>query len=267
MPPTNPNLSVVLIASNAGQHLKKTLPSLRFADQIIIVINPDSEDQTEQLARDSGAEVYLNPWTGYGDQKNFGLSKASHDWVLFIDADEEVTPQLARTIEQTITNPSFDFYWLRIVTYFLNHPLNHLYGHNPRLFRKSAGHWTDDNVHEQVADLTGHRLFLGDNRSGLIVEPLLHYSHPTIKSYLNKMQHYTTLDAKQMFTTNQHRSGKPVSPSFILPYRLGLKQLIKLLFYRRGILDGYSGIVWSILSAYYEYTMAKKYLHLLNQSE
>lgn len=255
-------LSAVIIASNAEHHIRKTLDSLKFTDQIVVVINPESKDKTEHLARESGAEVYINPWEGFGAQKNFGMSKATGEWLLFVDADEEVPSELGATILDTINSPGYDFYWIRIITFFLNKPLNHLFGHNPRLFKKSAGRWSTEEVHEQVVINQGQKLTLGDQHSGLIKEPLLHYSHPTIKSYLKKMQHYTTLDAKQMNKTGQHRSGRPVSPSASLPFQLAGRQFIKLLFYRSGILDGYAGIVWCILSAYYEYTMSKKYLAL-----
>jgi len=107
---------------------------------------------------------------------------------------------------------------------------------------------------------------LGDDISGLITEPLLHHSHRTIRSYLNKMHHYTTLDAQQMSRSGRHRSGKTVSPKILLPPLLSAKQLIKLMFYRRGILDGIAGVTWCILSAYYEFEMAVKYIRLSNPS-
>ena len=186
-------------------------------------------------------------------------------WLLFIDADEKVSPALDDTITSLINTPAantYDYYWLRIITIFLHRPLTHLYGNNLRLFKKSAGHWNDAPVHEQVVAGNNQTIKLGDPLSGRLFPPLFHYSHHTSSSYLKKMHHYTTLDANQMYTTGQHRSGRSYQPSILLPYRLFLRQLVKLLFYRRGFLDGLAGYVWCVLSAYYEYDMSKKYVRL-----
>jgi glycosyltransferase involved in cell wall biosynthesis len=200
-------------------------------------------------------------WLGYGPQKNTGLAHAAGKWALFIDADEEVPPNLAQNIIQAATKDSpVDFYWLRIVTVFLGHELRHLYGHNPRLFRVGAGCWTNDIVHEQVQNSAGLRLKLGDDKSLLLGGTLTHYSHSTIASYLKKMHHYTSLDAAQMKKTGRHRSGKSVENNWWLPYHLAVKQFIKLYFYRQGFLDGYAGLMWCLLSARYEWEMGQKYI-------
>jgi len=252
-------ISVLVTAKNSARTIEKCLSSLSFANEIILV-DSGSTDDTVSIAEELGATVYHQQWLGYGPQKNFGASKAQGDWLLFIDSDEEVTPELQLAIIKTIENPKFNIYWIRIVTIFLNKPLNHLFGHNARLFKKTSGRWTNAKVHEQVEDETGITTTLGDNLSGIIKEPLLHHSHQTIRSYLKKMHHYTTLDAQQMSITGHHRSGKPLRPTIILPIKLAAKQFIKLLFYRQGILDGYAGVTWAILSSYYEYEMTKKYL-------
>lgn len=256
------SLSVIITAKNEENVIRRCLTSVNFADETIVIIDNNSTDNTAQLAAKYGAQVYKNPWPGFGAQKNFGLNKAQEEWLLFIDADEEIPLALKKEIMTTINNSKKDFYWLRIVTVFLRRPLTHLYGHNPRLFKKEAGVWTNAKVHEQVMLKNKQILKLGDQYSEVIKNPLLHHSHPTIKSYLNKMHTYTTLDAQQMGKTNKHRSGQSIKPSQLLPYYLSLKQFIKLYFYRRGFLDGYAGFLWCILSAYYEYEMAKKYREL-----
>ena len=89
---------------------------------------------------------------------------------------------------------------------------------------------------------------------------IIHESYTTIAAYLKKMHVYTTLDAQDMHNRGTHRSGRVVKKSFIIPYTLGIRQAIKLLFYKKGMLDGWQGVVWSILSAYYEFKMGRKYL-------
>src|SRR5581483_7551678 len=234
------SLSAIVITKNAVETIGRCLTSLQFADEIVVV-DSGSTDGTSTVAQELGGRVIHNPWQGYGHQKNVGISAATSEWVLFVDADEEVPPELAAEIRR-LTQPdvaAVDFYWLRIVTVFLGHPLFHLYGHNPRLFKKSAGRWTEDYVHEQVQrNEDNTRIRLGDRYSQVITAPLMHYSHRTISSYKHRMEHYTTLDAQQMKVTGHHRSGKPVSPNAFLPWRLAAKQFIKMYVYKKGVLDG-----------------------------
>lgn len=255
------SLSAVIITKNEADSIQRCLNSLSFAAEQVVV-DAGSTDNTAQLAARLGARVFVKPWTGYGPQKNFALQQANNKWLLFIDSDEEITPELAKEIIVTINHPARDFYWLRIITIFLGRPLSHLSGHNLRLFKKDCGQWTDEAVHEQVKNRHGQIIKLGDQRSFVLTAPLLHHSHSTIASYLKKMHRYTTLDAQQMQRTSRHRSGQSVKPSFFFPYRLALKQFVKLYFYRRGCLDGYAGFMWCLLSGYYEFEMAKKYLNL-----
>lgn len=258
-------LSAVVTAKNEADNIERCLKSLQFTNEQIVV-DSGSTDNTVVLAKRLGARIVHHPWKSYGSQKNVGLKAAQGMWVLFIDADEEVTPQLASEIARTVQTPTRNFYWLRILTIFLGKPLAHLYGHNPRLFKKEAGEWTNDFVHEQVKAIDGFRIRLNDEHSAILQRPLLHYSHETVMAYLERMHRYTSLDAQQMAQTDHHRSGASVQPTALLPFQLAVKQLLKLLLYRHGFLDGYPGIVWSMLSAYYEWEMGKKYLAARTQS-
>lgn len=254
-------LSALVITKNESATIARCLKSLAFADEIVVV-DAESTDGTGNIARQCGATVVTNPWPGYGVQRNFGLSQVSGEWVVVIDADEEVSVDLAREITAAIAQPAADFYWVRVTTVFLGKPLRHLYGHNVRLFRRSAGHYSQSKVHEQIVDSAGHRVTLGSKESSLLIHPLLHYSHASIVSYLQKMHQYTTLDAQDMARTLRHRSGRSVYALRPLPWHLAARQFFKLLFYRRGILDGWAGIMWCVLSAYYEWEMGRKFLTL-----
>lgn len=263
-------LSAIVITKNEEKNISRCLASLSFADEQIVV-DAQSTDRTVAIARAAGARIFTRPWPGYGPQKNYGASQAKGEWLLFVDADEEIPPTLAQEIQTTITRPSVDFYWFKIVTVFLGRPLYHLYGHNPRLFKKSAGQWTITSVHEQVqryadhanANVTEYQIVQLDDRfSKVLRESLLHYSHQTIASYLAKMHRYTTLDAEQMAKTKRHRSGRSVKASWWLPWHLAIRQFIKLSIYRRGLLDGYAGLMWCIFSSYYEYEMGCKFNQL-----
>ncbi len=256
------SITAIVITKNEAGNIAACLPALAFADEIIVV-DAQSTDKTTDIARATGAKVFVRPWLGYGAQKNFGIEQAISDWCLFIDADEIVTPPLAQEIVAITKNPAKNFYWLKIVTVFLGKPLYRLYGHNPRLFKKSTGRWTTSQVREQVEETATHTAVkLGDDKSAILHNPLMHYSHQTIESYLSRMARYTDLDAKDMAATGKHRSGRSVTPSPFLPIYLAARQFLKMYLYKKGWLDGYAGFVWCRLSAKYEYVMAQKYLAL-----
>ncbi len=253
-------LAAIVIAKNAAATITHCLKHLHFCDEIIVILDAATTDSTAQLAEKYADKTITRAWQGYGQQKNYGLARASGEWVLFVDADEEITSGLADEITAVISRSAHTIYWLRIITVFLGRPLPHLYGHNARLFKKDAARWTDSPVHEQLETNTGEIVKLGDAISGVLARPLIHYSHATIGSYLASMHHYTSLDARRMKETGQHRSGRVVSATPFLPWLLAVKQCAKLLLFRRGWLDGWAGIVWSIMSSYYEWEMARKYL-------
>jgi glycosyltransferase involved in cell wall biosynthesis len=254
-------LSAIIITKNEEDNIARSVKSVQFCDEVIVV-DAESNDRTVEIAKKLGARTFVRPWPGYGSQKNFGAAQAQGEWLLFIDADEEVTPELAQEIQTELNSPRHNFYWLKIITIFLGRPLNHLYGHNPRLFRKSQGSWTGYKVHEQVQTNAGQKIVLGDNLSTPLRRPLLHHSHATMAAYLRRMAEYTALDSQQMAIHNRHRSGRPVRPTWWLPHYLAARQFAKMYVYKKGLLDGYVGLVWSALSAYYEWTMAKKYILL-----
>lgn len=256
------NLSAIVTTKNEEKNIGRCIRSLRFAGEVIVV-DDFSQDATVTIAEKSGARVIQNSWEGYGQQKNVGLAHAQYDWILFIDADEEVPLNLAREIEETLKNPQYKVYWLRIIDIFLGQPLRHLIGHNPRLMRRGQAAWTQRAVHEQIVYLPENTLVrLGDARSAVLSSLLTHHGHDSVKSYLRKMHRYTTLDAKQMLQARKHRSGRTITANIALPFLLAARQFIKLAFWRRGILDGYQGLLWSTLSAYYEWEMGWKFLRL-----
>lgn len=254
-------VSTVTITKNEAHNIERCLKSLSGAYERVVV-DSGSTDDTVSRAKARGAVVYHKAWTGFGLQKNFGAKQTHSDWVLFIDADEEVSPELWEEIKKATSKPEAGFYWLKIVTVFLGRPLAHLYGHNLRLFKKTAGRWTDAKVHEQVSDNDGEIIKLGGKKSRVLKNPLWHHSHPTIASYLQTMREYTRLDAQNMVKNHRHRSGRPARPVFWLPWWLAGRQFLKLLFYRQGWRDGKAGFIWCLLSGYYEYEMGRIYLDL-----
>ncbi|MDA1169493.1 MAG: glycosyltransferase family 2 protein [bacterium] len=253
------NISVVIIAKNEEEKIADCVISAKFAKEVIVVIDTESTDKTAEIAHSLGATVISNPWEGYGKQKNFGMRRASQNWILFLDADERVSTELQEAINSMLDNPEHGVYWVTIEDIFLGKRMKHLIGHNPRFVKKGAAQWSDKKVHEQMIYTGGTIAVYKDSISGELDLPIIHQSYATISDYVKKMHVYTTLDAQDMQKNNTHRSGRKVNRSFMLPYALAFRQAIKLLFYKKGILDGWPGITWSFLSAYYEFEMGQKY--------
>lgn len=283
-------LSAVTITKNEAERLPRALQSVQGLADEIIVVDAESTDRTVEIARAFNARVLVNPWRGYGPQKNVGLRAATGDWVLFLDADEVVTKDLATEIYSAITRgplpqaptrrpdahgwelsaPRPTVYFVRIITTFLGKPLLHLWGTNPRLLRRAAAAWDKREIHEQVVRADGSTVCLGDPDVRLLNAPLNHPSHyDTLSAYLERRARYTTRDAEEMCKTGRDRIGKPIGHPDASPFarqrflfERALKQFARLFLKKRGFLDGWQGWLWCWLSAEYEYVVARKFLTL-----
>lgn len=282
-------LTAVTITKNEEAHIGRALASVHGLADEIIVVDAGSTDRTVEIARQFTEKVPVRPWVGYGPQKNFALAQANDDWVLFLDADEEVTAELANEIRRVVLPdpvphlsrealakwdaPPRSVYFIRIITEFLGKPLRHLWGTNPRLLRRGTVRWDDREVHEQVVRADGTTVRLGDPDTALLSSSLLHPSHyTTLRAYLERRELYTTRDAEEMRKTGRDRLGTPIGDPLRSPlsalrflYERAAKQCVRLFFKKRGFLDGWQGLLWIWLSAQYEYIVAKKFLVLARE--
>jgi glycosyltransferase involved in cell wall biosynthesis len=186
------SLSVVIITLNEEANLARTLPSVAWADEIIIV-DSGSTDGTREIAGSFHAKFFEESWKGFGAQKNSALEKASGDWILSLDADEEVEPALADEIQQTLAaNPSVTGFWIPRKNFFLGRWIRHG-GFYPdpklRLFRRGAGSFEERLVHEDMR-LQGATARLKNH--------LLHHAYPTLETYLEHMNRYSSLGAEML---------------------------------------------------------------------
>jgi glycosyltransferase involved in cell wall biosynthesis len=233
-----PKLSVTVITKNEAADIGKTLESVRFADEVIVV-DSHSIDDTVAIARRHTDRVVDRDWAGYIDQKNYAASLAAHDWILSVDADERVTPELAAEIrvrlqsdprEAAFRIPRVTWHlgrWIRTTDWYPDYQL--------RLYDRRSAQWTGGYVHESVT-VRG--------QTGQLRGELQHYAYRDVADHLETIDRYTTLAARQM-----HEDGR----------RAGLLQLAghpPLAFLRNylahgGIRDGIPGFVISALNAYY----------------
>jgi glycosyltransferase involved in cell wall biosynthesis len=233
-----PKLSVTVITKNEAADIGKTLESVRFADEVIVV-DSHSIDDTVAIARRHTDRVVVRDWAGYIDQKNYAASLAAHDWILSVDADERVTPELAAEIRSRLQSdppeaafriPRVTWHlgrWIRTTDWYPDYQL--------RLYDRRSAQWTGGYVHESVT-VRG--------QTGQLRGELQHYAYRDVADHLETIDRYTTLAARQM-----HEDGR----------RAGLLQLAghpPLAFLRNylahgGIRDGIPGFVISALNAYY----------------
>lgn len=233
-----PKLSVTVITRNEARDIGDALTSVAWADEIIVV-DSHSTDNTFAIARQHTDRVIQRAWPGYIDQKNHAASLASHDWILSLDADERVPPQLAEEIKALMAEgppkpayriPRVTWHlgrWVRTTDWYPDYQL--------RLYDRRAGQWTGRYVHEAVT-------VRGD--VGQLKGELQHFAYRDIADHLETIDRYTTYAAKQM-----HESGR----------RAGLLQIAghpPLAFLRNylahgGIRDGAVGFIISAMNAYY----------------
>ena len=221
-------LSVVLITRNAAAQLPDCLASVAFADEVVVV-DSGSSDGTADLAAHYGARVVQKEWLGFGRQKQFAVEQAVHDWVLCLDADERVSPELAASLVRALAAPAAPVYRMARRNRFLGRWLRHGEGYpdwSLRLFDRRQARWSDDAVHEKVLHAASPATLSGD---------LLHESAEDLGRYLDKQNRYSTLAAEEL-----HRQGRRagVAELALSP----LVRFVKFYFFRLGCLDGMPGL-------------------------
>jgi glycosyltransferase involved in cell wall biosynthesis len=241
-------LSAVLITRNAADQLEACLASLAFCDEILVV-DSGSSDRTCEIARTAGARLIARDWLGFGRQKQFAVEQASHDWVLCVDADERVSPQLAASIASAIEAPVSPVYRMPRRNRFLGRWLGHGEGYpdwSARLFDRRSARWSDDPVHEKVLYAVTPGTLQGD---------LLHESAENLRDYLDKQNRYTTLAAQDLFERGRSATALHllVSP---------LVRFIKFYVFRLGFLDGLAGLAHTLIGCMNSFMKYAKLLEL-----
>ena len=222
-------LSVVLVVHNAAAQLPACLDSVAFADEIVVV-DSGSSDGTAACAAQHGARVVQREWMGFGRQKQFAVAQARNDWVLCLDADERLSPELAGSIRAALEGPVAPVYRMRRRNRFLGRWLSHGEGYpdwSTRLFDRRNAAWSDDPVHEKV---------LYSVTPGSLEGDLLHESAEDLANYLQKQNRYSTLAAQQLFERGQSAGALQLVLSPFVRFT-------KFYILRLGFLDGVPGLV------------------------
>ncbi len=246
MPAPRQPISAVIITLDCLRALPDCLDSLAFADEILVV-DSGSTDGTVELARARGAKVIHQDWLGFGPQKQFAVRAACHDWVLCVDSDERVSPELRQNIEAALIQPACVAYRFPRCNRFLGRQLRHGEGYpdwSLRLFDRRHAHWSDAPVHERV---------FAQGPVGTLKGDLLHESAEALETYLAKQNRYTSLAAAHMAAEGKEAGWGKVLGSPILRF-------FKYYFWRLGFLDGLPGLIHILIGCGTAFT---KYAKLL----
>lgn len=235
-------VSVAIITKDEERNIRPCLASVQWADEIVVV-DAGSKDKTQQICAAYGAKVFVEEWQGFGRQKNIALDKAKNEWILNLDADERVTPELAAEIaevlkEETKLNgfyiPRKNFFGSRWIRHGGWYP-----DYNLRLFRKSKGRFQERQVHEKV---------VLEGKAGYLRNPLEHRTYNSLKDFLQRQDLYSDLAAQEMLKEGRryHFYDILFRPSWTF---------FQMYILRAGFLDGYYGFLLARLYSYY--TLAK----------
>jgi len=187
-------ISVIIITLNEEKHISRCIESVAWADEVI-VLDSGSKDNTVAIARKLGAKVFETDWPGYGPQKQNALEKASHEWVLSLDADEYLDVHAAEVIQKHIQSSKLSAFKLPIRMVFQNSVMRFANSDNKhiRLFRKDLAHFSPDKVHEKV-------VLEPTAECGFICATILHESYEDWHDALHKMNLYSSLSAQSKAT-------------------------------------------------------------------
>jgi glycosyltransferase involved in cell wall biosynthesis len=239
-------LTVTVITFNEAAHIQDALESVAWADELLVV-DSGSTDGTADLARARGARVVVREWPGYSAQKNFAAESASHDWILSVDADERVTPELGAEIrELMVRGPAAAGYRVRRVTQYLGRWIrttDWYPDYQLRLYDRRAGKWNGRRIHESV------QLQQGDLST--LRGELQHYAYRDIAHHLRTIDAYTTLAAGQ--SDEQGRRTTPLAMALHAWFAFVRNYIL-----RGGFRDGGPGLIISILNSYYVFLKLAK---------
>lgn len=249
---TKPVLSVAMITKNEARNIEDCLRSVSWVEDIVVV-DQFSDDGTADLAVRFGARVFQEPWKGFASQKNSAIDKTSQPWVLSLDADERITPELRDEIRTEIgKQDASEGYFIARKNFFCGRWIRHggwYPDYNLRLFKKGAGRFEERAVHEKV---------MVKGRTGRLRHPMEHHTYGSVADYLLRMERYSRLAAAEI-------SGKgPWSRWHTLTLRPPFT-FLNMYLVQRGFLDGTKGFFLAVSYAYY--TFLKYYRYYERDSE
>lgn len=242
-----PKISACVISFNEEKKIEDCLKSLQPLVDEIVVVDSVSQDRTVEIARRFTERVINQPFLGYVEQKNFAVDQASHDWILALDCDERISPELRRSIEAIRGRlDEHDAFRMARRTFYVYRWINHCWYPDAkvRLFDRRKARWGGVNPHDRVEVSTKDVAWLDGD--------ILHYSFDSISAHLSTIDRFTEIGARELLAR-----GRKVG--VLTPLSHGLWTFIKVYFIKRGFLDGFAGFTVAVLSfmhAFVKYSKA-----------
>lgn len=250
-----PTIAAVVITKNEETNIRPCLERLQWADEIVVV-DAESHDGTREIAYDYTERVFVRPWPGFGAQKNFGIEQAGSDWILIVDADERVSPELKEEIQDLLRLwsstdpvafrvPRRNIFYGKWVQWGGAYP-----DYQIRLFRKEKAQYNDVEIHENL---------LISGEVGTLKGHFDHYTQRQIVDHFRKFNLYTTLAARE----------KRKSKEDVQWYHLMFNPLVVFLkkyFLRTGFKDGIRGVIFAVFASMYTFVKYAKLWESLNSS-
>jgi glycosyltransferase involved in cell wall biosynthesis len=241
---SSPKISAVVLARDEADYIEPCLRSLAWADEVLVLLDPESRDATEAIARRLGARIEQRGFASFGALRNAGLELARGDWVLFVDADERVSPGLAAEIRQAVRGGDAGYWiprrnrilgrWMRGTGWYPDEQL--------RLLRRARARYDETRLVHEVATV--------DGPVGRLREPLIHLNYASLSEFWAKQRRYTALAAR-----TRARAGRPRARALLgAPLREFWRRFVTLHGYR----DGALGLVLSLALAYFEWETVRQ---------
>ncbi|NNF01890.1 MAG: glycosyltransferase family 2 protein [Bacteroidia bacterium] len=241
-------ISAVVITKNEERNIARCLESVKGLVDEIIVVDSFSTDKTKEIAESFGAKFYEKEWQGYAGSKNLANSLASNKYILSLDADEEISSELAEGIAQQTSNGLQGVYRMNRLSNYCGKWIKHC-GWYPdpkfRLFPKEIASWEGDHVHETI-------IFKEEPKITKLEGHILHYSYYSIEEHLQRIKKYSRLGALKLAEKNK-------TGGWLKAMYKSAARFISCYIFRLGILDGYYGWVICKNTAYAIYL---KYIYL-----
>ena len=253
-------LSVAMIAMNEEANLPRTLESVKWADEIVVV-DSGSKDRTIEIAQSFGAKTSYHVFGGHGEQKNVALDLCSQDWILLLDADEALTPALQEEIRETLAGePAYRAYWVPRLNLILGRWIRHggFYpDHKLRLFRRGAARLSEG--------VGPHSTPQFDGPKGTLKHDMLHYAYPDLNVYLEHMNRYSSEIAALLAAKGKTSRGLPAFlwNAVLNPWATFVYNYI----FRLGFLDGREGLLLHLNHSVYIHRKFIKAWWLANRQQ